>query len=127
MHSRPNPPITSVKAHEDAQELWTPGVDPGDVEIQRDDRGQPIVLGRGAFAVVYLGLWQATLVAVKVMLSADSEAAQREVRAEADILQSLRHPNIVLLVAICIAFNQQVFPACAPSVLVGLLAGASGT
>ncbi len=127
MHSRANPPITSLKAQEDAQELWTRGVDPGDVEIHRDNRGQPMVLGRGAFAVVYLGRWQATLVAVKVMLSADSEAAQREVRAEADILQSLRHPNIVLLMAICIAPNQQVFSACGSPLLVGLLAGGNRT
>jgi hypothetical protein len=109
MHSGTNPPNVSLQGHEEAQELWTRGVDPADVEIHRDARGQPIVLGRGVFAVVYLGRWQATLVAVKVMLSADSDAAQQQVRAEADVLRSLRHPSIVLLMAICIAPNQQVF------------------
>ncbi len=83
-------------------------MDPADVAIEKDAQGRPIKLGRGALSVVYLGRWQATLVAVKVMLTTDSEAAQQEVRGEAEILQSLRHPNIVLLMAICIAPNQQV-------------------
>jgi hypothetical protein len=53
------------------------------------------------------------MVAVKVMLSSESEAAQHKVRAEADILRGLRHPNVVLLMAICIAPTQQVrFLAC---------------
>jgi hypothetical protein len=88
--------------------LWTRGVDPADVEILRDPRDQPLVLGRGAYAVVYLGRWQATLVAVKVMLASDSDAAQREVQAEADILRGLRHPNVVLLMAVCVSPGQQV-------------------
>jgi hypothetical protein len=90
------------------EELWTRGVNPADVDILRDTRGQPFVLGRGAYAIVYLGRWQATLVAVKVMLANDSDAAQREVQAEADILRALRHPNVVLLMAICISPGQQV-------------------
>jgi hypothetical protein len=90
------------------EELWTRGVNPADVEILRDTRGQPVLLGRGAYAVVYLGRWQATLVAVKVMIASDSDAAQREVQAEADILRGLRHPNVVLLMAVCISPGQQV-------------------
>ncbi len=62
------------------EELWTRGVDPSDVEVMRDTSDQPVVLGRGAYAVVYLGRWQATLVAVKVMLASDSDAAQREAK-----------------------------------------------
>jgi hypothetical protein len=114
LHTMPSEDIsredaeTSSGMHDEVDGLWTRGVDPGDVEIQRDAHGQAIVIGRGAYAVVYLGRWQATLVAVKVMLSGDSEPAQRELRAEADILRGLRHPNVVLLMAICIHPNQQV-------------------
>jgi hypothetical protein len=97
-----------ARAEPGREELWTRGVDPADVEIMRDTRGRPVVLGRGAYAVVYLGRWQATLVAVKVMLAGDSDAAQLEVKAEADILRGLRHPNVVLLMAICISPGQQV-------------------
>jgi hypothetical protein len=100
--------VKSGEESGEADDLWRRGVDPADVEIHRDARGQAVVLGGGACAVVYLGRRQATLVAVKVMLSGNSEAAQQEVRAEAEILQSLRHPNIVLLMAICIAPSQQV-------------------
>jgi hypothetical protein len=95
----------SSNPHENVDELWTHGVDPADVEIHMDAHGQPVVLGKGACAVVYLGRWHASLVAVKVMLS---EIAQDELRAEADILRGLRHPNVVLLMAVCIAPNQQV-------------------
>jgi hypothetical protein len=90
------------------EELWTRGVDPADVDILKDPRGRPVVLGRGACAVVYLGRWQATLVAVKMMLASDSDVAQKEVKAEADILRGLRHPNVALLMAICISAGQQV-------------------
>jgi hypothetical protein len=93
------------------EDLWTKGVNPADVQIEKDSRGRAVVLGRGAYAVVYLGRWQATLVAVKVMLTTDSDAAQREVQAEADILRRLRHPNVVLLMAVCV-FPDQVQWAC---------------
>jgi hypothetical protein len=100
--------VSKVGEEPHHEELWTRGVNPADVHILRDTRGQPVVLGRGAYAIVYLGRWQATLVAVKVMLANDSDAAQREVQAEADILRALRHPNVVLLMAICISPGQQV-------------------
>jgi serine/threonine protein kinase len=87
---------------EQTSELWTRGVSPADVDIQSDASGQPAVLGRGAYAVVYLGRWGATQVAVKVMRESDA-GAEREVRAEADILIALRHPNVVLLMAVCIS------------------------
>ncbi len=115
MHLRKHPAAcrnSSTQAHKEGDVLWKRGVDPADVEIHRDARGQPVVLGRGAYAVVYLGRWHATLVAVKVMLSAESEAAQQDMRAEADILRGLRHPHVVLLMAVCIAPNQQVCFAC---------------
>jgi hypothetical protein len=102
----PESEVGSSGADQNREELWTRGVDPADVEILRDTLGQPVVLGRGAYAVVYLGRWQATLVAVKVMLASDSDSALREVKAEADILRGLRHPNVVLLMAICISPGQ---------------------
>jgi serine/threonine protein kinase len=90
-----------------ASDLWTRGIPPADVDIQMDRSGQPAVLGRGAYAVVYLGRWRATQVAVKVLLVSDA-AAHRQVRAEADILITLRHPNVVMLMAVCISPRQPV-------------------
>jgi hypothetical protein len=92
------------------QEMWTGGVDPAEVDILKDARGQPIVLGRGQHAVVYLGRWQATQVAVKVMLASDTADAQEEMQAQADILRRLTHPNIVLLMAVCISPGEKVEP-----------------
>jgi hypothetical protein len=101
---------TPTEAGEQPSELWTRGVSPADVKIESDTSGEPAVLGQGAYAVVYLGRWGATQVAVKVMRASDA-GAEREVRAEADILIALRHPNVVLLMAVCISPGQPVKPA----------------
>jgi hypothetical protein len=101
--------VKETRHHED---LWTCGVNPADVEIMRDRCGQAVVLGRGAYATVYLGRWQATYVAAKIMLAGESDAAEAEVKTEADILRRLRHPNIVLLMAVCVAPGQKVLQTC---------------
>jgi hypothetical protein len=97
-----------VRHEHEHGDLWTRGVDPADVDILKGTLGQPVVLGQGAYGIVYLGRWQATLVAVKVMLTSDSDAALGEVQGEADILRGLRHPNVVLLMAVCISPGHQV-------------------
>jgi hypothetical protein len=105
--------LNRVGEQPDHEDLWTRGVDPADVEILKDANGKAVVLGRGSYAVVYHGRWQATSVAVKVMLASDSDVAQREMRSEADILRGMRHPNVVLLMAVCISPNGQV--TCSPT------------
>eukprot|EP01088_Endostelium_zonatum_P020284 TRINITY_DN7400_c0_g1_i2.p1 TRINITY_DN7400_c0_g1~~TRINITY_DN7400_c0_g1_i2.p1 ORF type:complete len:741 (-),score=79.09 TRINITY_DN7400_c0_g1_i2:91-2313(-) len=64
----------------------------------------PNFLGKGAFGVVMKGRYRGTQVAIKSFLS-DSRNKQDEIdlwRKEMDILSSLRHPNIVLLIGGCL-------------------------
>jgi hypothetical protein len=68
---------------------WGPWeVDPGDVLV-----GERIAMG--GFAEVFLGKYQGTLVAVKLLLHVDGGAASRFCR-EVQLLASLRHPNLIL-------------------------------
>ena len=69
-------------------------INPKDVSINTSK-----VLGQGGFGVVYLGDFQATEVAVKVMLG-DHKPAKDEVedwKKEIEIMTHLRHPNILAL------------------------------
>ncbi len=83
-------------------------MDGAELDILKDSRGQPIVLGQGAYAKVYLGRWGATLVAVKMMLGRGSDNFQQKVQTEADTLRKLIHPNVVLLMAVCVSPAQKV-------------------
>jgi hypothetical protein len=87
---------------------WPRGVDGAELEILKDNRGQPLVLGEGAYAEVYLGRWGATLVAVKMMRGGGSGSFQQKVQTEADTLRKLIHPNVVLLMAVCVSPAQKV-------------------
>jgi serine/threonine protein kinase len=49
---------------------------------------------------VYLGMWQHTHVAVKFLVD-QSEEQQAAFRREAELLRSLRHPNIVTFLGCC--------------------------
>eukprot|EP01061_Rhynchopus_euleeides_P008193 TRINITY_DN1722_c1_g1_i1.p1 TRINITY_DN1722_c1_g1~~TRINITY_DN1722_c1_g1_i1.p1 ORF type:complete len:548 (+),score=178.80 TRINITY_DN1722_c1_g1_i1:222-1865(+) len=69
-------------------------INPKDVVIDTSK-----VLGKGGFGVVYLGDFQATEVAVKVMLG-DSKPDKEELedwKREIEIMTHLRHPNILAL------------------------------
>jgi hypothetical protein len=93
-----HPSGKDVEADHDT--LWPCEVDGAELDIVKDSRGQPLVLGEGASAKVYLGRWGATLVAVKMMLGKDPGGFQPKVQTEADTLRKLIHPNVVLLMAV---------------------------
>ncbi|KAL4422764.1 hypothetical protein ABPG75_008961 [Micractinium tetrahymenae] len=57
-------------------------------------------LAVGGFAEVFVGRYQGTAVAIKLLLSVD-EHGQESFRAEVHLLERLRHPNIVLFMGIC--------------------------
>jgi serine/threonine-protein kinase CTR1 len=56
---------------------------------------------------VYVARWNHTRVAVKVLLEQD-EAQQRQFCEEANLLRSLRHPNIVLFLGACLQKGKKV-------------------
>eukprot|EP00755_Sulcionema_specki_P012905 Sspe_Gene.52591::Locus_29131_Transcript_1_1_Confidence_1.000_Length_868::g.52591::m.52591 len=69
------------------------GINSGDLEI---DMGT--VLGKGGFGVVYLGSYQATEVAVKMMFADRVDTDDiNEWKREVSIMTRLRHPNILML------------------------------
>eukprot|EP00871_Galdieria_phlegrea_P002368 jgi/Galph1/3131/GphlegSOOS_G1820.1 len=66
--------------------------------VQEDEVKFGEQIGVGSFGVVYLGLWQGTLVAVKKVLCPQMDANTRnKLLHEVKINSMLRHPNIVLL------------------------------
>ena len=80
-----------IKLSKDSQ-IGTFSINPKDVIIDTTR-----VLGQGGFGVVYLGDYQATEVAVKVMLG-DHKPKPDEIaewKNEVDIMTHLRHPNIL--------------------------------
>lgn len=56
------------------------------------------IVGKGAFGVVWKGLWRNTFVAVKHI---NSEAERREFAIEVRQLSRVSHPNIVRLYGAC--------------------------
>eukprot|EP00884_Botryococcus_braunii_P003857 jgi/Botrbrau1/13472/Bobra.0082s0071.2 len=91
-----------------------------DLVFSTDAKGKHEIIGTGAYGKVYRGVWKGTKVAVKVVKdesylevkiteSGDSElvapsgkAAREELQKEADLLEQLRHPNIVNFLGLCV-------------------------
>lgn len=67
-------------------------------EIDYNEIQELSVVGKGAFGVVWKGLWRNTLVAVKHI---NSEAEKREFSIEVRQLSRVSHPNIVRLYGAC--------------------------
>jgi serine/threonine protein kinase len=97
----------SSSGHVDAQ-LWA--VNWGDLEITRQ-------IGEGSFGKVYLAKWRETTVAVKVLSNTGMSSSMEEDEAyqaqnntmlleglekEAGLMASLRHPNVVLYLGVCL-------------------------
>ena len=61
-----------------------------ETELTRNER-----LAQGAFGVVYAGKWLHIDVAIKVHLNSDDPTATEEFAKEAELMQSIRHPNLV--------------------------------
>lgn len=76
-------------------------IETGDVDLQE-------VIGRGAFGVVYKGLWMGKLVAVKVLnvTHGNDDKLLKAFQKEVDVLSKLHHPNIVQLFGCCVAPQQ---------------------
>jgi hypothetical protein len=106
------PHPAELQPHPAERDLWTRGVDPADVEFQTDFTGSTVGLGYGQYATVYLGRWQATRVAVKIRRLTTRTpifpSCSRTALEEFDIQRVLRHPNVVLLMAVCEPLNYQV-------------------
>ncbi|KFM25179.1 putative serine/threonine-protein kinase drkA [Auxenochlorella protothecoides] len=95
---------------------------PGDASDDDLLRGAGRVIGEGAFGKVYLGRWQETDVAIKVLTSlqafgigaagATVAGPDGEVRLDPEVLRTLerevgimvaiRHPNIILFMGVCL-------------------------
>ncbi|KAK9819479.1 hypothetical protein WJX81_002053 [Elliptochloris bilobata] len=70
-------------------------VDPDDIRLETRSNGDLRTLGSESMDKVYLGHWRAHgLVAVKPLIQAGKRREEEHVR-EVEMLQSLRHPNIV--------------------------------
>lgn len=60
-------------------------------------------LGSGGFATVYRAFWHGDAVAVKLMKAQSADyAAVEEFKKEALFLTKMRHPNVVLIIGVCI-------------------------
>jgi serine/threonine protein kinase len=64
-----------------------------EIEISR-------LLGKGGFGVVNLAKYKGMDVAMKQLLTVNSETVKR-FRLECFLMKSLRHPNVVKLVGVC--------------------------
>lgn len=74
------------------------------VNIDIEDLELGAVLGKGSFAVVYEGIWQGQVVAVKILdgAAATSQKAMKEYTREMDMMSHLPdHPNILKLLGAC--------------------------
>ena len=56
-------------------------------------------IGRGSYGEVFKGRWRGSEVAVKLIHTED----ESDFRSEAALLQSLRHPNVVLAMGVCLS------------------------
>lgn len=73
---------------------------PQTLRVKADEISLEEPLGAGSFGEVFRGRWRNTQVAVKKLRSELSEAAMRGFASEATLMQGLRHPNIVLFMAL---------------------------
>lgn len=70
-------------------------------------------VGRGSFGVVYRGTYLGTQVAIKQLIWNEKEASFSELRKEFEtevrIMQTLRHPNILMFMGLCQNEKNQLF------------------
>jgi serine/threonine protein kinase len=72
------------------------------LEIPYDELELDKKIGRGSFGEVYKCQWRGTTIAVKVLTDqALSEETLAEFRTEVNMMNKVRHPNVVLLMGIC--------------------------
>ena len=78
--------------------------------VRFDELALGDVLGTGSFAKVYVARWHGTEVAVKLFHLANADVADTQIfssmllpkiKAEADLLASIRHPHIVGFIGMC--------------------------
>ena len=70
---------------------------PANIRINVSDVTRGKIIGRGAAATVYAGQWNQTPVAIKQLLDQFNSDEEKAFFQEMNILQSIRHPNIVQL------------------------------
>ncbi|KAH7565525.1 hypothetical protein JRO89_XS09G0222800 [Xanthoceras sorbifolium] len=71
-----------------------------DIEIATDDFSDSLKIGEGGYGPVYKGTLDHTAVAIKV-LRADLSQGLKQFKQEVEVLGSMRHPNMVLLLGAC--------------------------
>ena len=79
------------------EEIESPSL-AGKQEVDSDEIKILEMIGRGYFGEVYSAKWKGTTVAVKKLFLPQNDSSQwlRDFRSEVSMLESLRHPNIVL-------------------------------
>lgn len=72
------------------------------LEIPYDELELDKKIGRGSFGEVYKCHWRGTTIAVKVLTDqAMNEETMAEFKTEVNMMNKVRHPNVVLLMGIC--------------------------
>lgn len=75
-----------------------------DTEIKYSALSLGQLVGQGAFGRVYSGKWRGSPVAVKVLaVPSLTPELVKEFRGEAQLMATLRHPNVVLFMGVCTA------------------------
>lgn len=71
-----------------------------DVKYNKKDE-----IGRGAYGVVYKGVWAGTPVAIKEIKLRNARAMESVIKTEVQVHYMLRHPNIIQIMAISLLKN----------------------
>ncbi|XP_074332824.1 U-box domain-containing protein 51-like [Apium graveolens] len=73
-----------------------------EIEAATDKFSESLIIGEGGYGPVYKGKLDHTGVAIKVLRSGSAAAqGKRQFQQEIEVLSSMRHPNMVLLLGAC--------------------------
>ncbi|KAK9833197.1 hypothetical protein WJX74_009814 [Apatococcus lobatus] len=87
----------------DLEKIWM--IDSKELHVALDDKGEPFMLGKGAYGAVFKGTLGVRTVAIKVIHNNSSKEQQRFVR-EIATLRALHDPNIVMFLGACMQRNK---------------------
>jgi hypothetical protein len=97
-------------------DLWEPTVktrlSTNTLETHSEDLQLLSQIGSGGFGVIHKAFWRGTVVACKTirtdMIVEEQQAALDDLYLEVQVLQQLRHPNIMMLLACVATYEHQV-------------------